>query len=71
MRWYIRVDGRGAILRVAHHVAEREENATEQHYAQEEDHQVPAFEHPIAATATFSVFLHSVLNNTATSFALL
>jgi IMP cyclohydrolase len=51
---------RAAILRTAHHVAKREENATEQDDAQKEAHEVPAFEHPVA-TAAFSVSRHRLV----------
>jgi len=49
---------RAAILRLAHHVAEREKYAAQQHHAKEKSYQVPAFQHTIA-TAPFSASRHS------------
>ncbi len=43
---------RAAVLGAPHHVAEGEENAAEQHDSEKQSHQVPAFEHPIAASAS-------------------
>ena len=53
------VDGR-AVLIVAHDVAKCEENAAEKYDAQKKTHQVPAFEHPVAAPA-FSSASHEFL----------
>ena len=42
---------------LAHHIAQREENTAQQHHAQKKPNQMPAFQHPVTASA-FSISSH-------------
>ena len=45
---------RAAVLLAAHHVAEREENSAQQHDTEKQSYQMPAFQYPVATSASAS-----------------
>ena len=52
---------RAAELRAAHHIAQRKENAAEQHDSQKQSDQMPALQNPVATAAAFSIPCHALL----------